>query len=96
MRVQVRDAAGREVDPVAAQQPVAFGPLRQLPHERVPVDVRGAVVRLVPLDVVDDAVAGLGRDAVRMLGQAEDQWKYWPPSITIVCPVTKSDCGPAR
>ncbi len=74
----------------------AFGPLGQLPHERVPVDVGGAVVSLVPLDVVDHAVAGLGRDAVRMLGQAQHQWKYWPPSITIVCPVTKSDCGPAR
>ena len=71
MRVQVRDAARREVDPVAAQEPVALPrPLGQLPHERVPVDVGGAVVRLVALDVVDDAVAWLGRDSVRMLGQA--------------------------
>ena len=61
-----------------------------------PSTSRGAVVRLVPLDVVDDAGARLGRDSLRMLGEAEDQWKYWPPSITIVCPVTKSECGPAR
>ena len=58
--------------------------------------MRGAEVRLVARDVVDDAVAGLGRDAVRVLGQAEDQWKYWPPSITIVWPVTKSEPGRAE
>ena len=58
MRVQVCDAARREVDAVAAHEPVALRPLGQLPHERAAVDARGAEVRLVALDVVDDVVAG--------------------------------------
>jgi hypothetical protein len=53
-------------------------------------------VRLVTLDVVDDMVAGAELDAARVIGEAQDQWKVWPPSITIVCPVTKSEPGPLR
>jgi hypothetical protein len=53
-------------------------------------------VRLVTLDVVDDAAAVLGGDALKMLGQPEDQWNVWPPSITIVWPVTKSEPGPQK
>jgi hypothetical protein len=41
-------------------------------------------VGLVPLDVVDDAITVLGRGAVEVLGETEDQWNVWPPSITIV------------
>ena len=96
MGVPVGDAAGREVDAVAAEQPGAGRPLGQLPDERVPLDARRADVRLVARDVVDDPVARPGLDAVRVLRQAEDQWKYWPPSITIVWPVTKSEPGPQR
>src|SRR5262249_30746863 len=96
MRVEVRNAAGREVDAVAADDPVALGLLGQLPDERLPVDLRGAVMRLVALDVVDDAIAVLRPHAFRVLRELEDQWKYWPPSMTIVCPVTKSEPGPHR
>ena len=55
------------------------------------LDVRRAEVRLVARDVVDDAIAVLAREAVVVLGEAEDQWNVWPPSITIVWPVTKSE-----
>src|SRR5262249_27615636 len=64
--------------------------------QRVPVDPRGAEVRLVRADVVHDAVPVPRLDAVTMLVEREDQWKYWPPSITIVCPVTKSAAGVQR
>src|SRR5207244_7472150 len=94
--VQVRDSPGRKVDAVAAHDPIALRPLRQLPLERVPLDVRRAVLRLVALDVVHDAVAVLRRDAVRVIGEPQDQWNVWPPSITIVCPVTKSEPGPQK
>ena len=94
--MQMRDAARREVDAVAADHRRRRRTLEQLPDERMPLDVRGAEVRLVTLDVVDDAVAVLGRRAVGMLGQAEDQWNVWPPSITIVWPVTKSEPGPQK
>ena len=53
-------------------------------------------MRLVALDVVDDAVAVARRDALGVLGQAQDQWNVWPPSITIVWPVTKSEPGPQK
>jgi hypothetical protein len=53
-------------------------------------------VRLVALDVVDHVVAGSELDTVRVIGETQDQWKVCPPSITIVCPVTKSDPGPLR
>ena len=70
--------------------------LLELPDERVPVDPRRAEERLVAPDVVDDAVAGGGLDPARMVVEGEPQWKYWPPSITMVWPVTKSEYGPAR
>ena len=96
MGVPVGDAAGREVDAVAAEQPGRRPAARSAPR-RARARRRGrARVCLVARDVVDDAVAGLGLDAVRVLRQAEDQWKYWPPSITIVWPVTKSEPGPQR
>jgi hypothetical protein len=53
-------------------------------------------MRLVAGDVVDDVVSGAELDAALVLLELEDQWKVWPPSITIVCPVTKSEPGPVR
>jgi hypothetical protein len=53
-------------------------------------------MRLVALDVVHDMVAGTEVDTVRVIGDTEDQWNVWPPSMTIVWPVTKSDDGPHR
>ena len=50
-------------------------------------------MRLVSRDVVDDTVSRLRHDPARMVEERENQWKYWPPSITIVWPVTKSDSG---
>ena len=73
MRVQVRDTAGREVDPVAAEEPLAGGTLDQLPHERASFDTGGADVRLVRGDVVDDVVARPRLDTVRVIGEPEDQ-----------------------
>ena len=70
--------------------------LGELPHDRRSVDGDVAEVRRVALEVVDDAVSGQGLDAVGMLEQREVQWKVWPPSITIVWPVTKSEPGPHR
>ena len=96
MRVEVGHAGRREVDPVAADEPVAGESLGQLLNERPAPDARGAVVRLVTLDVVDHVVAVLGLDARGVIRQVQDQWKVWPPSITIVWPVTKSECGPQR
>ncbi len=112
MRVQVGDAAEREVDAVAADDPLregveldvareerALGLLGrgvELPHEGVAVDGGGAEVRLATRDVVDDAVAADRLGARRGLVEGEPQWKVCPPSITIVCPVTKSEPGPDR
>ena len=76
MRVPVGDSARREVDAVAAHDPCLRGveldvaararasppSPAELPDERRPVDVRGAEVRLVRADVVDDPVAGRGLD----------------------------------
>jgi len=70
--------------------------LEQLPDERMPLDVRRAEVRLVTLDVVDNAIAGFGGRSVGVLGETKDQWNVWPPSITIVWPVTKSEPGPQK
>src|SRR5205085_1797073 len=92
VRVRVRDASRREVDAVAADEPIALRPLVDLPDERIAVDPRGAEVRLVAADVVDDARAVLRLHAVREAG--DPQWKVWPPSMTIVCPVMKSEPGP--
>ena len=97
MDVSVRDPAGREVDAVAAQQPLAGARiLHDLPDEGRPVHPRGAEPRRVPLQVVDDARPGLRLHALGPLVKREDQWKYWPPSMTIVCPVTKSADGVQR
>ena len=72
MRVPVRDAARRKVDPVAAHDPLGerveldpageertiglVGGVVELPDERVPLDVRLAVEGRVVRDVVDDAM----------------------------------------
>ena len=71
-------------------------------------DVVGAEPRLVRAHPggfaagdVEDAVAARelaprpGREHV-LVERERRQWKYWPPSITIVWPVTKSAVGPAR
>ena len=84
VRVELRDAARREVDAVAADHRRPRRTLDQLPNDCMALDVSGAEVRLVALDVVDDAVAVLGRRAVEVLRETEDQWNVWPPSITIV------------
>ncbi len=73
---RVGDAAGREVDAVAADDPLGervdldpareqravglLGRVVELPDERVPVDVRLAVGGGVVRDVVDDAVPAEG------------------------------------
>src|SRR5439155_13368973 len=84
VRVELRDAARREVDAVAADHRRPRWTLDQLPNECMAFDVSGAEVRLVASDVVDDPVAVLGRRAVEVLRETEDQWNVWPPSITIV------------
>ncbi len=78
---RVRDPARREVDPVAAHDPLGervdldpareerivglVGGVVELPDERVPVDVRLAVEGGVVRDVVDDAVPA-GRLGARL------------------------------
>ena len=96
VRMEMGDAPRREVDAVAADHRRRGRTLQQLPDECMPVHVRGAEVRLVALDVVDDAIAVLGGGAFELLGQTKDQWNVWPPSITIVWPVTKSEPGPQK
>jgi hypothetical protein len=74
--VSICDPTGREVDAVAAQQPLAGGRVHsELPDERVTVHACGAEVRLVSLEVVHDTVARLGLDAAAVLRQDERQWK---------------------
>src|SRR5262249_20529110 len=68
----------------------------ELPDERRPVDGGRAEARDGRVDVVDDAVAADRLDAGREAVQREPQWKYWPPSMTIVWPVTNDAAGPAR
>ena len=60
------------------------------------LDACSTELRLVTLDVVDDAIAGFGGRSVGVLGETKDQWNVWPPSITIVWPVTKSEPGPQK
>jgi DNA-binding transcriptional LysR family regulator len=48
----------------------------ELPDERVALDARRTEARLVPPDVVDDAVAVLGLDSGAVLVERQDQWKY--------------------
>ncbi len=74
---------------------------RQLPAERVAVDPDRAEVGLAPGDVERDRLRARDLDAVRVLVERERahpgrQWKYCPPSITIVCPVTNDELAPAR
>src|SRR5262249_48749966 len=53
--------------------------------------------RAAVLELVDDAVRAVGARAGGAHGEREPgQWKYWPPSMTIVCPVRKVDSGPHR
>jgi hypothetical protein len=96
MCVEVRNAAWGEVDAVAADHGRRRRSLDQVPDERVALDACSTEMRLVTLDVVDDSIAGFGRHAAGMLGETENQWKVWPPSITIVWPVTKSEPGPQK
>ena len=102
------DAAGAEVDPIAAHEPVGAVVeldlareqrtvglvVGELPHERA-ARHRVLVGRL-GIDVVDDAVGAGGLGALRMLGEREPQWKYWPPSMTMVWPVMNVEPGPHR
>jgi hypothetical protein len=74
--VSIRDSTGREVDAVAAQEPLAWAGFgSELPDERVTIHACGAEVRLVSLEVVYDTVARLGLDAAAVLRQDERQWK---------------------
>jgi hypothetical protein len=83
MRVRVGDAAGREVDAIAAEQPVAGRALGEFPDERVSLDPRGTDARPIRFDVVDDVLSRACLHARWMIRQLQDQWKVWPPSITI-------------
>ena len=120
MCVPVGDAAGREVDAVAAHDPVGEratsidGAREQrrppvapeLPDERGPVHLRRAEMGRVVRDVVDDTVPARvsvpvvnshgGDRSDRRATALISQWKYWPPSMTMVWPVTNADDGPAR
>jgi hypothetical protein len=69
--VQVRDGAGREVDPVAAHEPVSFRPLGQLPYERAALDLRGTEECLVAGNVVDNVVARARLDTVGMVREPQ-------------------------
>ena len=93
MRVPVGDPARREIDPVVAHQPA--GPHLDRRREQ---RVVGLGVEQLPgqhravVELLDDRVLRV----VRRAGEGEDQWKYWPPSITIVWPVMKSAAGCAE
>ena len=70
----VRDAAGREVDAIAAEQPVPLSRVHdELPDQRVPIHASGAEVGLVAREVVDDAIAGRCLDPVWVLGELQHQ-----------------------
>ena len=95
VHVAVRDPARLEVDAVAPQQPAVArldlaGELRAVlvaaerPAERGPVDPGRREVRGVGAEVEDDRVRPLGVDAAGVVEEREPQWKYWPPSMTIV------------
>ena len=92
-------AAWREVDGSQRSASRRQGPLEYLPDEGAALDASRSVVSIVALDVVDDVVAGARLDTPGMVGDAQqlaNQWKYWPPSITMVWPVMNSDPGPQR
>ena len=64
----VRDAAGREVDAVAAEDPLAWPRIAgQLPDDGRSLDPRRSRVRRVLRHVVDDPIARLGLDALGVL-----------------------------
>ena len=60
--------------------------VERAPRRARAVGSRRAVRRLVAADVVDDAVARRRLDAAGDGREREDQWKYCPPSMTIVWP----------
>ena len=66
-------APGGKSDPVAAHEPVALGPLGELPHERPPLDLRRPEERLVARNVVDHVIARPGLDTVGMVRELQDQ-----------------------
>ena len=66
------------------------------PAQRVARDRGRRDVRLVGGEVVEDGVAPGRLGAARVREQGEPQWKYWPPSMTMVWPVTNADPGPQR
>src|SRR5829696_5969794 len=109
MDMPMGDTAGRKVDPVAADDPAGRGielhlggegrpglVAVELPHERRTVHTGCPEPRRVPLEVVDDARSWLGHDSLRMLVERKPQWKYCPPSITMVWPVMKPAAGVQR
>ena len=112
MRVALGDPAEREVDSIAADDPLGervelHEPREQralrvalvvveLPDERGALDRRGAEAGRPGREVVDDAVAADRLDPGLEAVERESQWKYWPPSITIVCPVTNDARGAAE
>ncbi len=68
----------------------------ELPDERRPVDLGRPEAGDGGTRVVDDAVAADRLDAGLEAIEREPQWKYCPPSMTMVWPVTKDEAGPAR
>jgi len=97
MHVTMSDSAWREVHAVAAHDPLAprveldvdcescvLALAPDLPHDGRAVHASPTVVSFVPLQVVDDTGPSLRVDTSGSLMEREDQWKYWPPSMTIV------------
>ena len=94
VHVSVGNPAGWEVDAVEARNPLAVELDRRC-DERV----CGSSVEQLPDQpraVLEDVLDPKMRSVVRGRRQGEDQWKYWPPSMTIVWPVTKSAAGVQR
>src|SRR5207247_8470719 len=109
VHVAVRNSSRRKVDAIAAQDPArgaleldlrhelrAVALTSDSPLERRTGNAHGPRVRLVSLEVVDDPVSGRSLQPIGMLVEREDQWKYWPPSMTMVWPVMKSAPGVQR
>ena len=103
MDVPVRDAAGREVDAVAAQRPSPVARRASLASatelaRRARARRRSAQPKPRPRrsSVVHDAVPRARRRRRPGAESAKHQWKYWPPSMTIVWPVMKSAAGRAE
>ena len=97
MDVPIRDAAGREVDPVTADDPGRQARDRRAPRRARACRPGRPEPCLVPVEVVDDAdVRPRCSTPSGVLLERADQWKYWPPSMTIVWPVMKSAAGVQR